>query len=516
MSGSKFTYITDTDYSRISAEDHEKVGKLLSDFKKGYLYPLESHIMTADSLRKYLQSGEVSPEVRAEFRKKSKDVEDELMVILRAFSELEGHLEQRELDNTCQREYYNIFKDADIEPAKMDFIRMLKAYEYLKTFNDQARDAWNNIRAVFEPMTPSSLTRPFLEQVLTYKVYPRIELCEQTDLLLRRMHYILQIEDEEFVNDHWQVKGKYTSLIRYGIASLFSTELDQAVSNRDATAHSISAEAPAEHEAEKATYAVDSAIKNPFFLDTRGNQLFNQSYLYILKIDSEKIQIEEQKIKRAVYIETHLGAEEAALRKDLIRKFISQARTKDRISEYTNFLYEYFDFTHDTLMLHFMNFEEDQKGLLMYHLGPIYFLKTVMHFMREGRTGFIHRRLKREQMVRELPFEFLKFTLKDWWDEKIYQQTTRAGRNSIEEYDNLIRYVKEMWRNEQQDVLRGIRDSNSLLRFFNLHDVNSLKRFLVEKLSFLFYAVFNRFLGPDFIYMQTRKKRTGSAATGRR
>ena len=498
-----FQYSPEIDYRALSAQDSDKVIELLEPFKKGYLYPLESHILNADGLRGYLGSAAVTDEIYADFRFHSKEIEDAMMQIVRAYSELEMELQARQLDTLAQREYFNIFSDIDMDQAKIDFIKMLKAYEHLKNFNHDVRESWNFLRKTFEAIKQNTINRLFLEQVLVYKIYPRIELCDQTDFLIRRMAFILKVHNEEQKAGKWSAEGDYTSLLTYNISVIFQKELDGIIQTQGATQTKKKAVK------EKWTEIRETCIKTPYLLDSRGDQLFNQSYIYVLKMNEDRVTVEEQKIKRAMYIETHLGAEDSALRQDLIRKFISQAKSKDRLSEYTNFLHEYFDFTRDTLLLHFMEWSEAEKNLFCYHMGPVYFLKVVMHFMREGRTGFIHRHLKKDQMLRELPFEYLKYILKDWWDLKIYQRVSLKERNSQDKYVNVIQEIRKMWKQDHEKVLTAISDDPISSRAFKLHDLKALQPLLENEISYLFYCIYVRFLGPDFLYMPMAKAATG-------
>ncbi|MCS6984508.1 MAG: hypothetical protein NZM25_05190 [Leptospiraceae bacterium] len=505
----EFVYQSEVNYAEIDAKDNLRVIPLLEPFKKGLMRPLEGHILNADGLRKYLMSPTIGPEIRSEFRLKSKVIEDELMAIVRAYSELERDVQPRQLEMTAQRDYYNYFNDHEMEQGKLEFIMLLKTYEHLKTFNNIVYKSWKFLQSTFEDIKVTSTTRSFLEQVLTFKIYPRLELCELTDLLLRRLAYILQITTEEEKNDRVVARGKYTSLLKYSFAAIYRDDLEK-----------ILTESPPENKGKKtftpqeieSPVTEDSCIKDPFFLDSRGQELFNQSLLYTLKINPDRQRMEEQKIRKAVYIETHIGAEETAVRQDLIRKFISQAKSKNRLEEYRKFLYEYFDFVKDMIYLQVNQFSPLEKTLLLYHLGPVYFLKIVLHFMREGRTGFIHRHLRQEQMIRELPFEHLKFILKDWWNEKIYTQLSRNERNSREYYQKIVEAAKQIWQREAPKTLEKITRDPALSRAYEIHDVRFLKKFLEQDLSIIGYSLLIRFLGPDFIYMPVlgSKKALGS------
>ncbi|RME93739.1 MAG: hypothetical protein D6767_00390 [Candidatus Hydrogenedentota bacterium] len=492
----KFRYDPEIRYDEIREDDDAACIEALKEFKKGFLYPQETHVLNADGLRKYINSASVTPDIRADFRFKQNDIEQALNEIVRQYSELEAALDEKNLETAATRDYYNIFQSADILPEKLDYVKFLKTYEALKWFNKRVREQWQIIREIFEGIKVNTFNELFLEQVLLYKTYPRLELCDMTDLLLRRMAYILKIKKEKEEGSRIVAEGEYTSVIRYGLSTIFQPDLKDVLSGIT--------EIKKEEKKKKITsYAdvKDSAIVNPYLLDTRGDRHFNQSYLYILQVNQDKLAIERQRIQKAVYIETHLGAEETALRQDLIRKFISTARSKNRAEEYKEFLFEYFNFTCESILLHFMDFDEDKKKLFLYHLGPIYFLKMVMHFMREGRTGFIHRHYYKDQMLRELPFNFLKYVLIQWWDTNIFQKTTKANRNSYEIYLSFVQKMATMWLAERDKVIEGIQSDNMLRRAYEAHDHKTLMPYVENVVSYLYATLFVRFLSQDFIFL---------------
>ncbi|MDH5717972.1 MAG: hypothetical protein OEZ22_10070 [Spirochaetia bacterium] len=494
MPANEYKYRPDVNYVLIAEGNSDKVIKHLDVFKKGYLFPLESHILNADGLRKYLNSAAVTPDIRADFRFQVKEIENSLLNIVRFYSSIESSLQEKSIDDLAHKDYYTYFNNQPIENNKIEFVKMLKIYEILKTFNNNIINEWNFCKGIFEAIKINSLNKLFLEQVLVFKIYPRIELCEQTDFLLRRMAYILKIKSEEIKNDKVTAEGEYTSLIKYGISSLYRTDLTELI---DESHLKIKKETEKPKVEEKETCIVD-----PFLLDSRGEMSFNTSYLYILNIDKERYELEEEKIKKTVYIETHLGAEETALRKDLIRNFISHKKKQNKPMEYINFLNKFFEFTKNSMLIHLHEFSEKEKLTYMYHFGPIYFLKLTMFFMREGKTGFIHRTLKKQKMVRELPFEFLKYNLKTWWDDEIYSHTKSSERNSVDFFNKITNLSKKMWFEDQVKVISKIKNDPVLLRAFHTRDHKLLKPIIETQISYLFYIILLRFLGQDFIYLK--------------
>lgn len=316
--------------------------------------------------------------------------------------------------------------------------------------------------------------------------------------MLRRLGYLLKIDSEESVGGKVTVKGHYTNQISYTYSAIFREDLAEVIEGFVPAAQRTETRARA---AEPPKEIRDTAVKSPYLLDTRGTEHFNQTHAYVLEINQSRYDIEEAKVRRSIYVETHLGAEDDALRQDIIRKFISAARNKDRVGEYQVFLNSYFDFTRDTLLMQQTNLPEGDQTFFLYHFGPVFFIKICTHFMRIGRTGYVHRHLKRNQMVRELPFEYVKYVLKDWWDENVYTQVPRTERNSYVAYDRLLESIRSEWQEHQLRLLLRIKKDPGLLRALNIHDVKTLGHLVENEISYIYHVKILRFLGQDFFYL---------------
>lgn len=496
-----FSYQPEFNYDAVNAADSAETNKHLLPFKGGFLKGLEAHLVNADNIQKFLASA--PPETRREINKNIKEIDAALIAIMRLYGNIEDELSSRTLDTVAHREYYNHFSDVDIEDAKLEYAKLIRSYEVIKEFNIEVAEHWWKLARIFESFSPSGAEKHFLEQLLVYRIYPRIDLCNLTNLLLRRLAYILKIDSEQVTGGRITARGHYSNQINYSYSVVFREDIAEIIEGLEVVqrTHETKVRAP-----EPIKETRDAAIKSPFLLDTRGSETFNQTYAYVLEINQSRFTLEEAKINRSIYVETHLGAEDDALRQDLIRKFISAARNKDRIGEYRAFLNNYFQFTRDTLLMQERNIPQSGHLLFLYHFGPVYFVKVCTHFMRVGRTGYVHRHLKRNQMVRELPFEYVKYVLKEWWDENVYTQVPRAERNSYAAYEQMMDIIRKEWQEHQLRLLAKIKNDSALLRALNLHDVKTLGQFVENEISYIYYVKILRFLGQDFFYLPVQAR----------
>jgi len=492
----KFVYQPEVDYKAISEKDSPQVATLLKEFRKGYLAPLQHHMTSADALRKYLHSSSISSEFSSLIAEKIGDVDRDLMHIVRVFSQGESSLEPHTLEGEAIKIYHSIFGDEDRNENKINYVKLIKIYEYLFRYNREILERWNNIKNFFLNITPDNNYISYLEQILEYKVFARIETCEMTDLLLRRIAYIVSIPYG--VDDIRKLKGikaNFSTLLKYNIGTIFDLDLENIIYTESKVV-----EEKVEVQVEKNT-----CIADPYFLDSRGSATFNQSYIYTLTIDEGNVITDTHKIENAIYIETHLSAEEISLKQEMIRQMVSSSLRKDNMEKYKEFLNGQFDLAYNMVQLHNNKYNDREKTLLMYHIGPVFFLKIIMQYLREGRTGYIHRFLSRKTMARELPFEFIKFTMKDWWDINIYKNTNERDRNLKDIFDQYVVNFQTLWAGEQSVVLEKIADDPAVIKSYHLRDYKLLRPFLQKEISYLFYTLYSRFLGTDFLYLPFNK-----------
>ncbi|MCX7632961.1 MAG: hypothetical protein N2Z22_06495 [Turneriella sp.] len=492
-----FSYQPEFNYDAVNPANSEETNKHLLPFKGGLLKGLEAHLVNAESIQKFLATA--PPEIRKEINRKFKEIDSALLAIIRLYGNVEEELSPRVLDTVAHREYYNHFSNAEMDDAKLEYVKLLRSYEVIKQFNLEVTEQWWKLARIFEAFGVTSADKHYMEQLLVYRVYPRIDLCNLTNLLLRRMAYLLNIESEETVGGRIRVRGQYTSQIHYSYSAIFREDLADIIEALRSVPKAQPEGKP--RVAEPVKEIRDTAIKSPFLLDTRGSEPFNQTFAYVLEINEARFTIEQAKLQRSIYVETHLGAEEDALRKDLIRRFISAARNKDRAGEYRNFLFNYFQFVRETLLLQEKRIPANMHLLYLYHFGPVFFVRICAHFMRVGRTGYIHRHLRRKQMARELPYEYVKYVLKDWWDENVYTQVPKAERNNAAAYETILESVRQEWQEHQLQLLAKIRRDPLLTRALNLHDVKTLGQFVENEISYVYYVKILRFIGQDFFYL---------------
>ena len=161
---STYTYQPEFNYDAVNAADSIEITKHLLPFKGGFLKGLEAHLVNADNVQKFLASA--PPETRKDINKNIKTIDGALVAIMRLYGHIESELAPRNLETGAQREYYNHFTDPELEDQKMEFVKLVRAYEVIKEFNTEITDQWWKIANIFEAFNPPSGEKHFLEQVL--------------------------------------------------------------------------------------------------------------------------------------------------------------------------------------------------------------------------------------------------------------------------------------------------------------------------------------------------------------
>lgn len=486
----EFTYKPEVIYSEISSTDVEVAKPFWENFRKGYLLALEPHLINAKGLQDYLSSSEVTPPLRILFNSSAKDIDSALTRIMRQFGDLEQTLSDANIEKESRKFYFNFFQTSDIEEKKLRFCEMSCEYKHLKIFYQNVLEDWQIVQKIFEALPSQNSTHEFLQKVLAFRVYPRLELCEQTDLLLRRIAYVLQLKDgdEKIDTVNYSVKIDYTfdSLFIKNIEELF----DKAVQEKEAAPQKDFKEIN------------ESCLKSRYHLDARGQIMFNQSELYVLNIDKQKLEEHKKRISQCKFIENRVYANEEESKRDIIRGLLLK-EIPDQEKIYENFLLAYLPRIQKNILANILAaepaFSQREQDVLVYHFTPSYFYKLLLYSLQQEHCGYIHFYRGGRRMTRELPYECIKFFFSDWWDMNVFQKTQKADRNSFEIIARIHNAVAALWQKEK-DILEKIQKDPLLAKAFQQHEYHTLKPFLEAELSMFSYLLFWRFIGHDFIY----------------
>lgn len=367
----------------------------------------------------------------------------------------------------------------------------------------------------------SPTTKPVLTEVLLKQIYPKLDTCKLLHLILRRLAYILMLSPKgeilhtdnnlrhDLTLEKKIVEPQYSSLLEYSFSILFKEDIHVIIQDLIITVNDEEQEKIAKS-TKKDIEVADSCIKEDLIIDTRGQAMFNQTQFYLMKISEVKLNTQEVKIKKSIYIEIHLEKEQEDFSKeDLIHKFIIQSKFKNKLEQYNYFLKELFQFCRRELLKEIKGIPTVEYNLFYYHLGPMYFLKYVVHHLQSIRSGFVHRYINRKDVLRELPFEYIKWMLGRWWDVNFFKHLPASQKDSRKFYNQIIERILQRWKHLYKEViLEEIKSSPNLKEKFDNENTDALINYLKHRLDYGTYLACLRFLGMDFVYAFKYRKIT--------
>ena len=503
-----FPYEVDVNYEKIDIHDSAAIIKHLKPFSKDKAFFVTTHAITADALRKLINSTEqIASKTRNTFLDNLKEIEQAISKIILIASNVNKDIAEDSIRIKASRNYFREFEGSNIESSKLNFMELLGLYEVLKFHNRQFTNEWAKLKNIFGNIEVNSENHKFLQQLLIFKIYPRLNLIALVDFLIRRICFILRISNEKMKETSCTANGKYSSAIHYTFSSVFDEKITEAIiqlneleSNRKVKSQ------VSKNVLQNWKETIGSCFVDDLTIDCRADEVFNQGQFQMMEINDHRLHIEEIKIKKSVYMETNVGIEEKMLRRYIVRSLITEIPVEEKLKQYDLFLKEYFNLQMSSVTVHLPTLNPDEQKLFMYHVAPTYFFRIIINHMQESRTGFIHRFAPKNTIVRELPVEYIRLALSHWWDNSIYKKISRVEKNSKEKYVKYVQLLAKFWEKDEQNVVNHINANLQAQRAFELHNLDVLRPFLEQELSYLFYSLYVRFLGQDFIYYYTKRK----------
>ncbi len=502
-----FSYSPEVNYAAVNLHDSEAIISALKPFiTKDIFFFIEIHLITADALRKYISSREqVTLEIRNTFLNKLKNIDYAISQIILTGENLQHEVFDDSIKAKAYKHYYREFEGTAIDNKKINFLKILSLYEIIKFHNYNFMKHWKSLKNIFGEIEIYGSNHSFLEQVLRFKIYPRLELVSLVDLLVRRIGFILRISKETMKETNCIASGTYTSAINYSFSNIFDPKITESIielNELDTGDNNKKEKKLNKHILKSWKEAIGSCFVDELTIDCRCDEVFNQGQFQIMQINSYSLQIEEVKINKSVYMETNVGIETKRLHRQIVRSLITKVPVEEKIEKYNFFLEELFTLKMSSMMVHFPILNLSEQGLFLYHFSPTYFFRVILNHMKESGVGFIHRFVNKEIIRKELPVEYIKFLFALWWDNNIYKKNSRLNKNSKEKYNKFSQMLANLWEKDKPQIITKINENAHARRAFEMHNLNILKVFLESKLSNLFYLLYVRFLGQDFIYYQ--------------
>lgn len=422
---------------QLSSASEELALSKISDFKRGYAHFLNQFTNLASGLMNFLASSTVTEATKRELIPYRKEIDSGILKTTQMAKDLLLELDEKHLAPAARKDLASYFKDGFQESHRVDYVMFHLTFEALRYFYLQAKESWTSIQYTVLSANLTDINFK-TEAILEYRILPVIDKLNSLKILLERMAIILSIEDIHLLFKVKQCKPEYSEKQIYKLSSVFQNGLQKFMDDDLIPVNIL----PPTEELEKSKPKSPKIDKKPTekkpesinTINTAGKMSWNNNQYYFFRYEIDKLEEERQLFKSVINLDTHLGADEKALRAEMLRG-MSSKDTKSRNPElyeekYMIFLDSFFEFCRSILILG-MGIPESLKFLFFYHIGPNHFYLVVRKFLQEANTGYLHIRSNDGKTVtRILPSEIIKKQVVAFWNREILP-------NIGEERDNL-------------------------------------------------------------------------------
>ncbi|WCL50113.1 hypothetical protein [Leptospira sp. GIMC2001] len=458
--------------------------KSISEFKKGYPHFLTQFQNLASSLLNFLSSGGVTEATKKELLPFRKQIDQEIIKTIQIAKDLNLELDEKHLLPIAKKMLVQYFQDGAPDVHRIEFVIFHKSFESLREFYIVGKESWNVIKhAVLSAHISDENFKS--EAILEYRVIPVLKKLESLKILLTRMAYMLKIEDQDKIFSTKYTKPQYNESSNYKLSGVFQEGLYTLEEETDDFLPSFSSPQESSQSSTNEKVSVKEVIKQrelksqDNILNTSGKMSWNSNQHYYFRYEPQEYEEERNLFQSVINMDIHMGADEKALRSELIRSLTSRAKNQRSAMEleleYYSFLNRFFQFCRDILMMS-IGIPESLKYLFFYHIGAQHFYMIVRKFLQEANTGYLHIRSSDGKKVSKvLPNEILKKLVIDYWKIEILPFISEDANNLaalkkiIEFVDQKYKVVSQHAMLEYENLPDDIRRSKPKVQLFREH-----------------------------------------------
>ncbi|XDD42586.1 hypothetical protein AB3N58_15050 [Leptospira sp. WS60.C2] len=439
----------------IQEGDHEI--QSIADFKKGYVYYLNNFQTIVGSFLQFLSTGLTEANKRdiLPFRK---TLDQELDKSQKKIKEIIFNLDEKHLFAQVRKDYSRYFSRHIEDSNRDDFIQFHLIFEMLRFFLIETKEGWEKLKSAV-------LSNQFQDMefqtngLLNYRIFPALEKLKNLEILLKRMSFILQIDNPNCLTEYKPTKPRYRDKVSYRLSALFEESLytkPKDLEPEDSGIEYKADEVIQKHQ-ENTTdnwKLIKQKLKKETdtnFIQANGKYTWNSDQHYYFRYELDKYQAEKNLFKNAISLDSHLGADEQVLRSELIRSMTSiekKSKSAENFEiEYQTFLRQFFSFCENIIVMNMM-LPNQFKFVFLFHLGPSHFYMIAKKFLMELNTGYIHARGNDgKKVIRVIPGEYVKKHVIDYWNEVILPNIGEEKNNLA-----LLKKITEMIEEKYKEI----------------------------------------------------------------
>jgi hypothetical protein len=476
--------------TRPEASDEEEIRLFLRPVE-GILRP---HISTANTILERIFAPGLEDSTRAVIDQYADDLKQDIDALRKAYRVYAETAADESLTREATRQVRKFFQE-EAGANEINFVKLKRLYEKIKTFNEKAREIWRSINKLVDTFSVIHETRRLVRGLEADYLQPIQKLIRSTEIFLEALGRHIHINREQ----RDSVTGGFRIDLSYDASTVYTVEA--MVEPEDGAAPGEMEDEPEAEKEDAGPPAV--SIARSIILETRerrihraslyavpllGSRDWNRSQDYGLEISVQAYRTSLEQFKDAFQVV--LKAEDQPSSLTPSAAMIKKGSGASSLEAYIDLIEAMLNDESRSLVT------KDFPGLLhpdvfLYHSGPHVILKIVLATLRHRNIGDVFRIDEQSQIRREYPETLIKKILIEWWTER-FRTVDREIVDSYLTYSRCMEMIRKEFRacyNAGVDMRKAEQPTGSYLQQDGWIKQNRQRIFGIRK-----YEVFRRFL----------------------
>lgn len=392
----------------------------------------------------------------------------------------------------------------DALPEQIEFIKLKRFYEKIRTFNEFAKKDWRELQKLIDALSVMTETGSPVSIVATKTVPPVLLLLRQTEAFLDALRDYLGTEEETLdpVTGGHRIVASYTPEKRYTIRAFFGLETVRERGpkpQREETPEEVS------KRAEEARSPRSLILDGPsgerkgaavYKTALLGSRDWNRTPAYSLQMPAVFIDQAVANFNSAYQVNLEPGQATGTM--SAAAAIIRKGEGLKQLDSYVSLMLEQLDRCADAII------NEDFPGLekpevFLYHCGPQVMYTILLGQIRKLGVGDIFYMDQHGNPIQELPEELIRKTLIEWWNTR-FRDLNPEDVDSYLTYSRAIEMIKKHYRalyEEGAALRREEQPGASYVGFEKWIRQNRVRVFGARKIE-----IFRRFLTGTVLHNQ--------------
>ena len=409
---------------------------------------LRPHISTANLILERLFAPGLEDGTRAVVEQYSEDLKKDIDALRKAYRVYVETAADETLTREATRQVRKYFQE-ETGPNEINFVKLKRFYEKIKTFNEKSREIWRNINKLVDTFSVIHETRRLVRGLETDYLEPVQKLIRSTESFLGALYRYIQVnrEQRDSVTGGYRIDLSYDGSVDYTLDALARPEgeKEEEKPETDAEAQPEDGGPP------------EVSIARSIILETRerrihraslyavpilGSRDWNRSRDYSMEISVQDYRNGLEEFKDAFLVVLRPEDQPSSLTASgaMVKKGSGASHLEAYIDLIERILNE------DTRAL----ITADFPGLLhpdvfLYHCGPNVIFRILIATLRQRNIGDVFRIDEQSQIRREYPETLIRKILIEWWTER-FRDINGEQVDSYLTYSRTLEMIRKEFR----------------------------------------------------------------------